>query len=131
MPASIRYLNLDEGQQGQMRAATKKYLKAYKIQPRIDDDFQNHAFLNIAVGCGRLGVPPDMAELMIKALECRVHQFNDTDLRQWNEVSWRYPTLCTQHEYSKASSPKTGAKHPKACVSAASVIQNKGRRASP
>jgi Tfp pilus assembly protein PilF len=33
-------------QQGQMRAATKKYLKAYKIQPRIDDDFQNHAFLN-------------------------------------------------------------------------------------
>ena len=29
-----------------MKAATKKYMKAYKIQPRIDDDFQNHVFLN-------------------------------------------------------------------------------------
>ena len=33
-------------QKGQMRAATKKYMKAYKIQPRLDDAFQNHAFLN-------------------------------------------------------------------------------------
>lgn len=96
-----------------------------------DRDIENHAFLNIAVGCGRLGVPPDMVERVIRCLECRVHQFNDTDLRQWNEVSWRYPTLCTQYECSKVPSPKTGAKHSKACVSAASIVQNKGRRASP
>lgn len=58
-----------------------------------DWSIENHAFLNIAVGCGRLGVPTELAADMIRCLEFRIHQFNATDMRQWQQLCSHYPSF--------------------------------------